>query len=525
MIRKNKTVTVIAALVSLLFGTAYCLTPILSKKGGPFDILAIPRGALFYGLSLVIVYFAARWYRDHAPAGASGSDRKIFIGFVAAHFLIGLFWLLVYYPGVGNYDTISIMRGYKAIMTQHPWFYCLIIHYIAGTILHFGGTAENVFFVHGLIQLMYTGLITAHCVIWLKNKGLARWPLILISAFFLLDPMLNLFKVTLLKDIPYSYMLLEWLMLLYDLWESRGESLKKKSTVLWMALCVVLSLLRNNGIYVTAFILMCLFIAYRKQWKQILLLTFVFVLTVAGSIQYERSNGITHLFKETVGIPLQQIGAVVYNDGVMTQEQAEFIDNVISLDYIKENYYPYTADKLKWGGAPLKNDYLNAHKHAFLRVWGEMLIPNFRLYVKAYLQITYGFWKTNTQGILKYTTLYVEALDGWFKKADVGIQNVFPEPIQTRLKTITYDSLLAMGEGQLLWTFLFLMILLHAVKDSGIWIIAAPAMGGWLTVMISTPTAHQWRYVLFFPLMIPLLLGLLLVKGPEEETPDDPQQA
>lgn len=44
-----------------------------------------------------------------------------------------------------------------------------------------------------------------------------------------------------------------------------------------------------------------------------------------------------------------------------------------------------------------------------------------------------------------------------------------------------------------------------------VWITAAPGGGGWLTVMISTPIAYQWRYILFLAIMLPVLLAIILL--------------
>ncbi len=504
-----------AFVVSALFGIAHFMTQKLSENAnGINDILLIPKAFFVYFLGLLIAYYLVRRYQKHGNIiKVRISSGKLYIICFTIFFVIGVFWLLVYYPGVGMYDTIAILKDDLRMAQQHPWFYCLIIRYLVRTVLFFGGDYEYALVAESMLQIIISGLIYAHCIVWLKNKGLGKIPLLAILLFFAFDPMLNLYRISLFKDIPFSLLLVAWFLLLYDLWESQGKSLNHNATFFKCVLCIIMSLLRNNGVYVTAFILLCMLTCYRKQWKRIIALTGVLAFVIVGSIWFEIANSITHLFKETVGIPLQQIAAVVSQDGDMNEEQREFIDKVIPIEFIKEKYNPYSADSLKWKGSPIDNSFLNTHKTEFLIVWAQLMIPNFKIYVKAYLQSTYGFWATNVTKIDRYSTIYVAAFDEWFETNDIAIQTAFPEKLQDELVNITHKAARALGEGQLFWLFLFHMILLSLIKDRKIWIVGTPSFGGWLTLMISTPVAHQWRYILFLPLSIPLLFGILLLRS------------
>ncbi len=508
-----------AVFISTLFGVAHFMTQKFSENADGTNKLAlIPKGILAFCFGLLIAYFLVRWYQKHGNIVTIRlSSGKLFIICFTIFFVVGVFWLLVYYPGVGMYDTIAILKDDLRMAQQHPWFYCLIIRYLVRTVLFFGGDYEYALVAESMLQIIVSGLIYSHCIVWLKNKGLGRIPLLVIILFFALDPMLNLYRISLFKDIPFSLLLVEWLILLYDLWESQGKSLNHKDTIFKFVFCIIMSLLRNNGIYVAGFILLCMLICYRKQWRRIIALIGILAFITMGSIWFEKAHYITPLFKETVGIPLQQIAAVVSRDGKMNEEQKEFIDKVIPVDFIKEKYNPYSADSLKWGGSPIDSKFLNTHKSEFLKVWAQMMIPNFKIYTKAYFQSTYGFWATNATKIDRYFSIYVAAFDEWFETNDVAIQTVFPEKLQNELVCITHNSVRAMGEGQLFWLFSFNMILLSMLKDRKIWIVGAPSLGGWLTIMVSTPVAHQWRYILFLPLSIPLLFGILLLRSNGQE--------
>ena len=510
----------ILVLVSALFSIAHFMSAKMTAVNkGIYDLSRIPQGFLIFGGGLLAAYYAVMWYQRHVTEHPVRlSDRALFCAVFIPLTAVGIFWLLVYYPGVGMYDTISVIAdsGYR-IASQHPWFYCFLIKCLIKVVFLFGGDYEAVLVSEGILQVLISAALCSYCIVWLRRKGLSRLPVTVISLYLIFDPMLNMYRVALFKDLLYAYLLILWMLLLYDIWESRGEALQNIRTMVYISILLIFSLVRNNGTYVSAFILICMLIAFRKQWRRLAVLAGVLILVMGGSSLFQKAHSVQHLFKETIGIPLQQVAAAVTADGPIDDEDLRFIDEALPVDFIKEHYDPYNADRLKWGGAPINNQFLNSHKVEFLKVWLHMLPENFRTYVSAYLRATYGFWATGSEGIKRYDTIYVEALSSWFEENRIDIQCIFPEPLQQKLFTLTYDSTMtALSEGQLFWLFIFAMCLLMLFNRKSICLIAAPAIGCWLTLMISTPIAHQWRYTLYFAIMAPVILGLTIAKEPEK---------
>ncbi len=509
-------ICVFSVLVSLLFGLAYYLSSRLAPSGSNvYDYYRLIQGPLFFCAALTIVVYAVKWYWNGKPSRPFSCDDRIL--FLCCFLLIiasGLFWLLVYYPGVGMYDTLAILTDSNFnYAKQHPWFYIWCVKCIVKVTAAFGGDYETALVAESVLQIIISGLVCAHCVVWLNRKNIGRVPLLLIMGFYIFDPMISLYRIAIFKDVPHAYMLVEWVLLLYDMWESEGESLRKWQTIVRLGFCIVLSLLRSNGIYISAFLLVCMLLCFRKRWRQTLILVGLLILTIFGNSVFEKTHSIDHLFKETVGIPLQQIAATVTYGGEMTDDQIEFVDKVIPVDFIIEKYDPYTADKLKWGGAPIDNAFLNAHKAEFLKVWAQMMIPNLKIYVTAHLKNTFGFWSTNNARYsYYYSTIYVSSFDDWIVENDIDIQDIFPERSQDILMNLTDSAVNPVSEGQMFWVFVLLMLALTVFKGWKIWIVGAPAMGVWLTLMVSTPVAYQWRYMLFFALTLPLLAGILLLR-------------
>lgn len=517
----NKSVTtkkaymVFAGLVSVVFGAALSLTPVLhggsEKSWNPLLMIV---GTLGFFLSFyALVYLVEGKALPANKQKSKLSDKQMFFLLFSVMTLVGLFYLLIYWPGTGMYDTTYIIKAdHWGVARQHPWFYCLCVALIVDFVQALGGDYNVAIPFLSFLQIAFTALLYSGALIWLRKKGINKilwWALAAIYTFY---PIFNMYMVTLFKDIPYSLLLFIWIPLLYDLWKSEGALLKNKKFLLLLCGFLILSLLRNNGVYVSAFILLGMLLCYKKFWKQIALLFAVLVMVIVGSSAFEKSQNITHLFKETVGIPLQQIAATVC-EGEVTQEQEEFISQILPIDYIKENYNPYTADTLKWGSTYLNNEFLNANKAEFLKLWAEMLIPNFGIYVEAYLKNTYSFWSlTGSEQNQVYTTFYVEALDYWYKEQSIKIKDIFPENIQATLEKITTALSKSPESGKLLWLVILILLVLGFVHNLKLVSIGLPLIGGWITIMISTPVAFQWRYTLYMAMALPLLIGIMFIK-------------
>ena len=411
------------------------------------------------------------------------------------------------------YDTLAILTSNSfGLGKQHPWFYIFLTQLCVKFIFWLGGGYEEALVALSLIQILISSIIYSYCLVWLRNRRLNRIVWWILAVFYIFCPFLSIIKINIFKDIPYSLVLLLWIPILYDCRESNGQILAQKATIIKICILLILSLLRNNGVYVSAFILLCMLICYRSKIKFFIIFGTVLLLTIVGSIIFEKHNNIKHLFKETVGIPLQQMAGVVYYDGKISQEQIDFVNRVIPIEFIKENYNPYSADKLKWGGAPLDNDYLNDHKQEFLQVWLELLPHNFDIYVKVYLRTTYGFWSLdNSERSQRHTTIFVEAWKDWFVTERVNIKNLWPSHIQTTLEDFLIPLTRYVGAGTAFWIFIMIWLAVAIRVGGKSFLLGVPVIGNWLTIMISTPVAYQWRYVLCIAMAIPLMLGILFL--------------
>lgn len=102
-------------------------------------------------------------------------------------------------------------------------------------------------------------------------------------------------------------------------------------------------------------------------------------------------------FSESVGVPLQQVAAVVAQEGDLTEAQEEFLNQVIPLDEMADLYTPSVVNPIKFS-EDFDDAFLESHKMEFLAVWLQLLPENVATYVKAWAAETQGYWEWGYRG-------------------------------------------------------------------------------------------------------------------------------
>lgn len=210
---------------------------------------------------------------------------------------------------------------------------------------------------------------------------------------------------------------------------------------------------------------------------------------------------------ESLSIPTQQIAAVICNDRELETEQIALIENVIDLTYIKDLYNPTFADNMKELVRAGDQEYLSAHKWEFLKLWFEVGCAYPADYLTAYIDQTYGYWYPDSF----YPVADVEGVSA----TALGVSHtpLIRGPVVVKVKEISiklgnmvpiYSLLWSMGIA--FWLFLFCIgnAFVRSEKEKLIYYL--PSFALYLTVMIATPVATDFRYVYFMVFSIPFYL-------------------
>lgn len=498
-------------ITGILFCIAFVLTPVYSPEfSRTINLLYFPLAMFIY----VVVSYGLFKLKDSRKmiVCETKTDKNmylLFLHYFLPVFIVGSIYLFIFFPGTCMNDTIYIIINGRNMISQHPWIYWLALSLIEKLVTGFGGGYTLVLFFLSFFQLLLCATTLAISLVWLRKHGLKKMVTHMILCVYCLCPIFNLYMITIIKDVPFALLLVSWTLFLYDCWETKGEVFANKLYLIISCLLIFLSLLRNNGLYITVLILCGLSIVCgRRYYKQLLLLFFALVITFSIDKIMLKHFRVEHLFKETIGIPLQQMAATVSDDGILSVNEKAFLNNIMPLDDMKKQYDPYSADSLKWSHISVDDKFLNDNKMNVIRNWTSIGSKNPGIYIKAYLKATYGFWALdNTQKKNQAYYGLPEGFEDWYEKNNVNIQN-------TRAESVAKSGVfVSLNEGTLFWLFMILVSAICLRKGISSIIIATPILGNWLSLMVSTPIAFQLRYVLSIMIAIPLLFGMLLLNS------------
>ena len=533
---------VLKILVSLLFGVASFYDSRLIFED---DIFATPDKVFFlpvtgralgsFVLGFIIVFaittlmqLLQKKLSINYERTAIKPGKKEYVIWLIVFALMIVCWLpyiLSYFPGGVYPDTATCIGQARsgAYNNQQPLLYTFIFKFctaIAGDL--------NAVMFFSILQVIFMAACFSYIIFRLYLHKVNKPVIIAIFAYFALFNLVPLYVVSLWKDTLYSVALLMYIFLIIErvilrdsdshISESGMSSqatsisgiirLDIISILIWMVLTVFL---RNNGIYVMFLTLIIFAVAFRKSLKELKLffIPTATVLVICYIIQGPVFSRL-HLngpFVENLGVLQQQIAYVEYIGGDITPEQAEFLNQVCPMEVMKWGYRPFDVDVIKWA-EQYDNEFLEANKVEFLKVWAGVLKNNPKLFVDAYLYSTLGYWNPYKQLDISYINPEMwgdlKAVDRYWQRdviEDMGLSSMRESLIPETL----------VSSAAFLFITLILFVLSINKKDKS-FTAFVPALGTYLTVFIATPLAFALRYVYIVVLTLPIFIVLVFIR-------------
>lgn len=536
MFEKSKPI----GLASVLFSMAFVLTVHMDNQGGTWRPWKVTDIFLFVGIFLLTSLMllgltkALEKYRLHVGT-ATGKlgfvtvlQRKGMISlsdnifFVVIFFLVtGSFFLclLTFFPGVASYDTLYILMYDTDMSKQHPMAYCTFIKILK----LFGNTTMGLslsVLLYSLFQIFVLGLAAAFGLTWLKKKSCPSWFLAGGVIYYALTPILSMYAITMIKDSLFAAFAMCMIPFLFEMVESNGLFLKTKLGLLSGVLILLgTTLLRSNGVYMVIPLLIILGIVVKNGKKQLLALGIMTLFFNAIPGMYMSAHGNQALFQEKAGILLGQVAAVVANDEELTNREEEFLNQLMPLSAIKENYRPTNIDSIKWN-SQFDRKFLDDNQKEFMKIWMGMLPKHFNTYVSAFLFQTSGFWQTSQEYAIFYSSLDSSSgdavLQNYVVENNLYNKEVLPSGIHKYLKNWYLKASVFFSDGICFWIIAFIGTLLFLQRKAYVMLVL-PFLFNWITILISTPISIQFRYILMIPFSLPLLIGVLFIRNKKED--------
>ena len=265
-------------------------------------------------------------------------------------------YILSYMPGGIFYDTKEsylMFSGYAKLSNHHPLLFSAMFKMFADIGEYFGNMNIGLN-IYTILQVTLMATMMAYYIYWLYKKGVTIKFVVVLTLLCAVFKLFPLYAVSLWKDTPFAISILFYTFVVSKIVISNGKELTKKLTIFQYIIAIFLvSFFRNNGIYIVAVTSFILMITYRNNFKRRWNIFYTFV-TIAILLTFTIQGPIYKMlklngeFRESIGIPIQQICYVVAHDGNITDEQLEFINNIESIENIKNRYAPWSVDMIKF---------------------------------------------------------------------------------------------------------------------------------------------------------------------------------
>ena len=441
---------------------------------------------------------------------------------LCAWLLLIILWspyLLAYYPGTLSADSFTSLEQVKdlGLLYNHiPIAYTLLIALFVRIGWEIGDANFGVF-LFSFIQMVTMAGVLSYSAYWIRKKVRYRTAAFGTLLFYGLNPIVALYSITMWKDVLFSAWIVLLCLFLFDMAGDGGRKLGEKKSLLWLSLLFILiSFGRNNGVYVVFLCWIGLLLFYKSIRKKLLTTGGVILAIILIQGPGYKALGIEQSgFAESAGIPLQQICYTVVMDGPLEEKEQAFLENIIPIETIRENYSPISVDDIKFN-KEFNKAFFEENKLEFVKLYLKLLPSHFQAYVEAYLLSTSGFWHIEPIYWITAEDIY---------ENDMGIYNIdymkkylhFDwKKVVSGLVAFLRDGPLA-NIGQMVWLVFFYIVVCFSQKQSWKSILALPLIGCWLTLMIATPVNSQFRYVYYYHLMLPIVGIMFFVKKDTDE--------
>ncbi|MBF1007902.1 MAG: hypothetical protein HXK87_02125 [Lachnospiraceae bacterium] len=479
-------------------------------------------------------------------------------GFLLVLLLLLVSWLpylLSFAPGSVLDDSLASITPWAngtPLTNHHPVVYSLLVGGFVSLSKILPLSLNAAVLLYSLVQSVCLAGTLAAMFCRLQRAGVRRWVLAAGIGYAMIVPYFPAYAMILWKDPLYSCALLWLSLLLFDAVRKEEVLSDRAWQIKWFLALLGTAFLRNNGAFCLLFMAAALLLSgQRKRFFYTACMTVIVALlffTVQHTV-YPLCHIADTEYTEKIGIPLQQLAATVAYEGKMGEEEREFLLKIMPEQEWKERYAPCLADKIKWtDGANM--EYISQNKRSFWKVWGNLLLKNPAIYLRAYGMDTFGFWVPGVQNRYGYVDLYITENNLGLHQTDL-IQKLFGSTIRPLLK----KRMIWIGSGTLLWMTLGGMLLDILCREGsgskisgregsgskipgskisgregsgskisggegekggkGDWIIYLPALGNALTVLLATPVAFSLRYVYVFAIGLPLYVLLPFLREGE----------
>ncbi len=397
--------------VLLSFINAVCTQGILSHACFGWDRIQRAEWLLIFlaGLVPAYLFFAIL---DRLTGRCGGGEAVRIKWLPILFFLCWLPYLIIYYPGLVNYDTVNQVLDFLDGVAPVPFGYApgqeeiTVLfnnhHPVFPTVLFGGfirlgtlmgdpslGLALYILIQMALAALIFSRVINEAGDFWrIGNRNLR----IAVIAFFSLCPVIPYYICVMLKNSVHSLVMVLYVFLYLKI--TLGEHvLSRRERILWAVTALLLPLTQHTGLY---FVILTgiplIFRGVRENRRLILavLVSVVLFMTLLTRVIYPAVNIFPGGKQEVFSTLFQQTGRYIrdYPDEV-TEEEKEIISAVLDYDVLRDGYEFDATDPVK---ATYRLHCTGGDRIAYLKLWVRQGLRHPGAYFRAILPICGQFF-------------------------------------------------------------------------------------------------------------------------------------
>lgn len=446
----------------------------------------------------------------------------------AFFFLMMIIWLpntILSHPAsieCDVWDSLLQYFGRAPFTAHHPPFFTLLAGWAASLGL-FLGDINTGFFIYVVIQTILSAAIMAYALYTMKLLKAPKWLMTVTLLIAALSPYYMCYVTTIVKDTPYSFAVLLYIIeLLYMHLDWRKYWTSKRHITLYLISSVIMMLVRHNGKYIFAVMSAYLMIrCLRKKSevtgryiaKGIILIMLPFFLTTGISKAVNSYYDVTvqegESMREALSIPFQQTARYAkYFDDETSEEDKATIDRVIDYYALANVYEPGISDpvKARFHYYATKEDWVNYFKVWFKNFWKHPMT-----YFGATYNQNYYLIYPMKENIRLYYSTYVDYFydHAFMDEMGAAQEMTFPRANDTRIsgyKFLQMMPITGVFSDLAVYNILLMYLIIFAIheKRKGFLWITLPVILSDFIVVAGPAIYDNIRYAL--PVMYPMPL-------------------
>ncbi|MBR2528281.1 MAG: hypothetical protein IKE58_07420 [Blautia sp.] len=416
------------------------------------------------------------------------------------------------YPGNICSDSLSQIKQilYGNYSNHHPFYHTMLIRVfftLGMNLFHDINAAVACFH---LFEILLLAAVFALVVATMLQAGCRKLTAVFVFLWYWLMPFHISFSFTMWKDTVYGAVICLFTVSLYRC-VKESSHYRLVNIILLAVSALGFCILRSNGMPAFVFFLLCFILMEgKKHFNIVLILVWILMLSLVLKYPVLKSLNVAQPDTvESLSIPLQQMARVAYEDGSFTQSERDYLEQVVSIRRMKEEYHPDVSDYIKnlirYEG---HQEVITLNQNAFLATWASVVFHHPVLALRAWIDQTYGYWNPCPS----YWMLW---MDGLYEEEGLK-QTIYWEKgnelYHHYVGAFMSDNLVlrqAYNVGLHSW-ILFFFLALAAMKKKKEALIALPVVGLLLTLMIATPMCYEFRYAYPLYATLPIIIFALV---------------